>query len=267
MLFASIMPTFAKNLNLPNGADRVYYGNAGGTVDIAITPNSASTPLPTGYPPSVTAMRFKFMHNEMPNAGESFDVLTVFFWMSTRNADGSTNPPSWQPFMVVTDNPAFAQFSELFFRGSLVKWNVPPNYPLQPAFSTNNVQLVDDDDLSIVRHGNSVTIKLTAEQTLERPIPVTPLTNPPVQATFKFPAFTLELNKAGEGSTHSVDSDTLNDYPDASGYTYVFEMMGFDATAVFNAQPLSTGQPLRTGATSNGGVAMKLTHTYFPAAG
>ena len=254
------LPVSAKNLNLPDGADRIYYGNGGGTVDIAVTPHSTSTPLPTGYPTSLDAMRFKFLHVEMPNADQSFDTLTVFLHIKLT---GSTEY-SWQPFMVVTDNADYAQFAETWLRGSLVRWNVPPNYPYQPAFPTHNVQLVNDDELSVERHGNSVSVKLTAEQIIERPSPVLPLTNPPLQSTFKFPAFTLELKKVGEGSMFNVDSDILNDYTDASGYTYVFESMGFDATAVFTAQPLSTGQLLRTGATSNAGVAMKLVHTYFP---
>ena len=257
-----VMPVSAKNLNLPEGADRVYYGNGGGTVDIAITPNSASTPLPTGYPPSLDAIRLKFSHIEMPNADESFDTLIVFVHIKLQGA----TEHSWQPFIVVTDSADYAQFAETFLRGSLVRWNVPPNYPLQPAFPTNNVQLVNDDELSVVRQGNSVTVKLTAEQIIERPNPVLPLTNPPKQTTFIFPAFTLDLNKIGKGSMHIVDSDTLNDYTDASGYSYVFESMGFEANAVFTIQPLSTGQQLLTGATSNAGVVMNFIHTYYPPA-
>jgi hypothetical protein len=257
---ANITPALAKDLNLPYGADPIYYGNGGGTVEIAITPNSASTPLPTGYPPSLDAMRFKFVHVEMPNADLSFDVLVVSFHMKLTGAPEF----SWQPFMVVTDNAEYAQLCETFYRGTLTQWNVPPNYPLQPAFATRNVQLVADDELSVVRHGNSVTVQLTAEQTLDRPIPVLPLTNPPVQQTFKFPAFSLELNKANGGSMHTVETGTLTGYTDASGYTYNFESMGFNANADLQFERLSTGQTLLSGATSNAGVAMNLIHTFYP---
>ena len=269
-------PVFAKNLNLPDNADRLYYGNGGGTVDIAVlnvkaTPQPPGTlPFPTGYPTSITAMRLKFMHVEMPNADQSFDFLTVFFLMKVTKSDSTLSDPSWQPFMVVTDSAEYAQFSELFYRGSLVKWNVPPNYPFSPAFATNNVQLVDDDELSVVRHGNSVTVELKTEQILERPTPVTPVTNPAVQATFKFPAFKLELTKADGGSIYTLDSGKLpsptdlNYYYGSSQYSYNFEATGFNANAVFTAQTLSTGQQLQTGATSNAGLAMNLIHTYYP---
>jgi hypothetical protein len=271
------LPVSAKNLNLPNDADRVYYGNGGGSVDIAVlnvkvtppTPQPPGTlPFPTGYPTSITAMRLKFMHVEMPNADQSFDFLTVFFLMRVTKQDGTLSDPAWNPFMVVTDNAEYAQFSELFYRGSLVKWNVPPNYPFSPVYPTNNVQLVEDDDLSVVRHGNSVTVELKAEQLLERPSPLIPPGN--IQAKFLFPAFKLELTKADGGSTKWVDSGKLpsptdsNYYYGSSQYSYYFEAMGFNANAVFTAQTLSSGQQLATGATSNAGLAMNLIHTYFP---
>jgi hypothetical protein len=198
----------------------------------------------------------------MPNADQSFDFVTVFFLMRITKSDGSLGDPSWQPFMVVTDSEEYAQFSELFYKGSLVKYNPPTNTPL---YATNNVQLVDDDELSVVRHGNSVTVELKTEQLLERPSP----TNL-AQTKFLFPAFKLELTKADGGSMVTVDSGKLpsptdsNYYYGSSEYSYYFEAMGFNANAVFTAQTLSSGQQLQAGATSNAGIAMKLVHTYFP---
>jgi len=265
------LPVSAKDLNLPDGADRVYYGNGGGSVDIAIlnvkaTPQPPGTlPFPTGYPTTITAMRLKFMHVEMPNAGQSFDFVTLFFLMRITKSDGTLADPSWQPFMVVTDNAQYAQFMELFFRGSLAKYSPPPTTPPTPLYATNNIQLVDDQDLSVVRHGNSVTVELKTEQLLERPS----LTSLP-QTKFLFPAFKLELTKADGGSTNWVDSGKLpsptdsNYYYGSSQYSYYFEGMGFNANAVFTAQTLSSGQQLATGATSNAGVAMNLIHTYYP---
>jgi hypothetical protein len=239
---AVFMPASAKNLNFPPGADRVDYINGGGTVDIAL-----NAPLPANYPPSATIMRLKFMHVEMPNADLSFDAVIVFFYMKLTGATDYT----WQPFAVITDNQNYATFCETFWRGSLIKWNIPPPPPIYPptAVGTNNVKLVSDDVLTVERHGNSVSVNLKSEQ---------PLTRPVTGYTFMLPAFSLELKKVG-GSAHDIQTDTLNWYADASGYTYVFDTMGFKANAVFS----STGA-LKTGATSDAVVVMHGTHTFYP---
>ena len=58
LIISMIMPMFAlapasaKNLNLPDGACRIDYYNAGGYVEIALP-----TPLPANFPPSATGMR------------------------------------------------------------------------------------------------------------------------------------------------------------------------------------------------------------------
>jgi hypothetical protein len=239
---AALMPVSAKNLNFPPGADRVDYITAGGTVDIALT-----APLPTNYPPSATIMQLKFMHTEMPNADLSFDAVIVFFYMKLTGAQDYT----WQPFAVITDNQDYATFCETFWRGSLIKWNIPPPPPVYPptAVGTNNVKLVSDDVLTVERHGNSVSVNLKNEQ---------PLTRPVTGYTFWLPAFSLELNKVG-GSAHNIQTKTLDYYADASGYTYIFDTIGFNANAVFS----STGA-LKTGSTSNAVVVMHGTHTFFP---
>jgi hypothetical protein len=262
---AVLMPVSAKTNHLPAGADRVDYIDGGGTVDIALT-----VPLPTNYPQSATIMRLKFMHAEksivqdLPQirdcheiserecrhkskADLSFDTLLVFFYMKITGATEYT----WQPFAVITTSQEYATFCETFWRGSLVKWNVPPPPPVYPptAVGTNNVKFVSDEVLSVERHGNCVKVNLNVEQQLMRPV---------TGNIFTLPSFSLKLNKVGCLSPY-LETGTMTGYADASGYTYKFDTMGFNANAVF-----SSSGTLITGATSNAAVVMHGTHTFFP---
>ena len=261
----TLMPVSAKTNHLPAGADRVDYIDGGGTVDIALT-----APLPTNYPPSATMMRLKFMHVEksiiqdLPQiqdchkiserkcchklkADQSFDTLLVFFYMKLTGATVFT----WQPFAVITTSQEYATFCETFWRGSLIKWNIPPPPAVYPptAVGTNNVKFVSDDVLSVERHGNCVKVNLNVEQQLMRPV---------TGNLFTLPSFSLKLTKDGSISPY-LETGAMTGYADASGYTYNFDTIGFNAKAVF-----SSSGTLITGATSNAGAVIHGTHTFFP---
>lgn len=242
-----IMPVSAKNPKLPSGADRVDYLSAGGTIDITLT-----APLPENYPPSATIMRLKFIHAEFSkcenynchrNCHQGFDSLLVFFYMKLTGATEFT----WQPFAVITDSRKYATFCETLWTGTLMRWDVPPNYPY-PAVSTNNVIHVCDDVLSVERHGTCVKVRLSSDQQLMRPTGV----------TFTLPAFCLKLYRDG-AFVHEKETIQYTGWTGASGYTFEHDDSGFISKGVFK----SNGA-LITGATSNAVSLMHGTHTYFP---
>ena len=244
-------PVFAKNLNLPNGADWIEYYNAGGLADILLP-----TPLPAGFPSSATAMELRFVHVEMPNSEVTFDYLLVFIYAIQQG----TTAPVWIPFAVVTTSDDAAAQAATFWSGTPIKldatlYTVPPyNVPpaIAPLMSSNNIFVVPEGELTVERHGNDVTVNLNIPQSIKRP-----LTYPPAYITL--PAFSLELQKYG-GSIHSHTSGTLTGWLGASGCTTVHDEMGFNANGVFTSPDSAlNGAPVQ-----NATLWMHGSHTFYP---
>jgi hypothetical protein len=193
MLFGVLAPAFAKNFNYPEGQDIVY--SSGGEGFIA---------TPAGYFGPFISMRIGAVNVEIGTQG-SGDNIQIDFPFPT--AEG----PIYLPIAFFTTNP----------NPDLIDWVQILMSGLPCAGLPGNIRYVSDDVLIVNRHGNSITVELTAPQTILMG------TGPVV-----VPVFTVELNKVG-GSVHQEETVLLTGYPDASGYTGYIEEMGFNAEGAF----------------------------------
>ncbi len=242
MTVANVTPALAKNLNLPDGANKVGYYDAAGLADIALP-----TPLPAGYPSSATAMRFSFAHVDTTSDGSSFDNLVVWLYMKPTGSQTLV----WEPFAVITTDQMDATFERTLWHGSFVEFDATLYPPAPISYGTDNVKVVSESALSVTRHGNDVTINLNEPQTLKRPLSAS--------TTFIVPAFSLELNKYG-GSMHDLSTHLWAGYPGASGYTMIQDEMSFNANGDFT----SIGSTFDGAPVSNGFVIMHGDHTFYP---
>jgi hypothetical protein len=239
----ALMPVAAKDLNLPKGANNITYMDAAGTFKVPLI-----TPFPTNMPGTTQYMQVAFGHVKIPNSDLSYDQIIVFLYMQTTKLDGTLNPPSLQPFAVITTNVEDQAFERIVWANSLVKYDATL-IGLPATFSTDNVKLVSSDALKVERQGNSVSVYLNEPQQLKRP-------NGPV-SYFYLPAFSATLEKVG-GSVHQEQSKTFNTYAGASGYTLDIDQMGFNAKTTFNSAGLNTGE------TFESFIAMNQINTYYP---
>ena len=217
MMLATVVPTFAKNLNYQSGTIEEYYYGGRAYVDLP-------TPLPANYPATATVMRLVFHHVIMPNAGLDYTDLQVAFYMTT-----NLNPtPHWEEFCIITTSPYSADFNRIVWDGTLIHLDASL-YGWPPSWSTDNVILVDEDVLQVERHGNRMYASLNAPQQIKS-IP---------NVFFTLYPFTLEMSKYG-GSTHITDAWTRELFPGASGYTFTVEDMYFNANGEFTCPDLYT---------------------------
>ena len=176
MLFSTLAPAFAKNFNYPEGVDVTYSSGGEGYIT---TPTGAS-------------MRILAADVEIGSGG-SGDSIEIDILYGTHYLPVA--------FFITNPNPDLIPWLQELFSG-LPCANVP-----------GSIRYVSDDVLIVNRHGNSITVELTAPQGSVQ-------------------AFTVELNKVG-GSVHRDNTIFLTEYPDASGYTIYIEDMGFNARGVF----------------------------------
>ena len=208
MTFAVIAPAFAKNFNYPEGQNITHVSGGKGV----IAP-------PAGYFGMVTSMRIKANDVEIGTHGSGDNIeIDFLFPMPTG--------PMYLPIAFFTTNP----------NPDVIDWLKIVLSGMPCALLPNNLRYVSDDVLIVNRHGNSITIKLTAPQTilmgLITPVPVV------------VPAFTVELNKVG-GSVLNEKIIELSGYTGASGYTGYIEEMGFNAEGKFTCQAWSyDSQPM-----------------------
>jgi hypothetical protein len=235
-----IPTTTAKNLNLPEGADRIDYYNAGGQVDVSLP-----TPLPANFPASATAMQLRFCHFETPNADQSFDNLIIYIYMTYK---GKTD---WQPFVEYTTSEDSAVFERAFWSGTFMEWDAT-KFGLSASLSADNIIVVPEGTLTVDRHGNDVTVNLNAQQ--EAKIAGT------VNTKIIIPSFNLELTNYGE-SIHYTGSKLMTGWPFASGYTIVHEELRFNAEGTITSVWYPNGA-----ATTNSHLVMHGTHTFYPPA-
>lgn len=234
-----VLPLSAKNLNLPEGADCIAYYNAGGQVTFSLP-----TPLPINFPPSATALQFRFCHFETPNAEETFDNLIIFVYMTYK---GKTD---WQPFAQITTSEDSAAFERVFWSGTFMKWDATA--PIPTTYSVNNVIVAPEGTLKVDRHGNDVSVNLNAPQ--EAKIAGT------LNTKVTIPAFNLELKNYGE-SIHYIGSAIMTGWPASSGYTIVHDELRFNAEGIITSVWYPNGA-----ATTSSHVVMHGIHTFYPPA-
>ena len=200
MVSTLLTPVFAKNMNVPEGADIIYVSNGYGFV-------TAPNDWPTAGSSSVV-LRIKGIDVEAGTYGPADNI----------EIDMPYGPGTWIPLAYFTTNS----------NAELLAWNKALLSGFPCSIFPPNMKAVSESVLQVERHGNSITIALTAPQTVIWPTSLT--TAVPVV----IPAFTIELNKVG-GSIHSESITSLTGYPGASGWTGYIDQMGFNANGVFTS--------------------------------
>jgi hypothetical protein len=210
MLFGAFAPAFAKNFNYPEGQNITYASGGEGFVA-----------PPAGSLGMITSLKIRANDVEIGTHGAGDNIEIDFLYQPP--AGSSFYAPI--AFFTTNPNPTVIDWLKIVLSG----------FPL--AMLPNNIRYVSDDVLIVDRHGNSITIELTAPQTFLMPSPTGPV-------SLVLPAFTIELNKVG-GSVHEERVLELTGYPGASGYTGYIEEVGFNAEGTFSCQAWSyDSQPM-----------------------
>jgi hypothetical protein len=208
-LTALATPVLAKNMNVPEDTLITYY--TGGNASIAL-PTTLKIPVPGGGLRLVNTIRITGVHVETSSVA-SGDYILVHFYAP----DYLFQWIPWAVFTTSTD-PAFLSFWRTFVSGT-------------PIYMPNTFDNVFSGcDLTVDRHGNSITINLATAQDI-RIIPAS-VPSGPLPKLFTLPAFSMELNKVG-GSTHDDISTVLTGYAGSSGWTSTQDLMGFNAEGAF----------------------------------
>jgi hypothetical protein len=247
MTFVAVAPAFAKNLNLPAGADRIGYFCGGENVIIDLP-----TPLPTNYPVTATKISFTFTHGETPNAGIDFSSLLIQFYMTI-----PSNPvPHWEPFAhIVTNGYTSPEFLTTLYNGLFIELDATL-FGLPEVFNLDNVIVVPEEALQVERDGNSIYVNLNTPQQIDNDIySPTPIPN----AYFTLYPLTVELHGYGS-SIQRTSTISFSGYPGASGYTLISENIGFKANGVFTSPGLIPDELVVNDAT----ITMHGTHTFYP---
>ena len=209
LTFAATAPAFAKNFNYPEEQNITY--TSGGEGFIA---------TPAGYFMSVTSMKIRANDVEIGTHGSGDNIEIDFLFPLPTG-------PTYLPIAFFTTNP----------NPDVIDWLKIVLSGMPCALIPNNMRYVSDDVLIVERHGNSITVELTAPQTILMMSSTGPI-------SVVVPAFTVELNKVG-GSVHQDKTVVLTGYPGASGYTGYTEEMGFNAEGTFTCQAWSyDNQPM-----------------------
>jgi hypothetical protein len=227
-------PVFAKNLNLPSGANVVvYYSGGQATINL---PTDRS--LLVNYPATATEMRIIGGHAETPNAGKDSCFLFIELYMNYPDPQIK----AWQPYAFITTDPDAAAFMRIVWAGTFIEL-------LSTGGTSDNVKLLNDPaNLQVERHGNSIYVNLKESQQIQR--------SSINHLKFVIPAFSMELNSYG-GSFHTSETATL-----PSGYTLNIDHMGFMANGAFTSSAWGyEGVPV-----SDGLVIMHGIDTYYPPA-
>jgi len=201
LLCMSVVPTFAKNFNYPEGQNVTY--TSGGEGFIA---------PPAGSFGIITSLKIVAADVKIGTHG-SGDNMFIYVPFMTPSGSVAYIPLAW-----FTTNP----------NPDVISWlkNVMSGFPA--ALAPNNMRHVSDNVLSVERHGNSITVELTAQQTIMGMSSAGPV-------TLVVPAFTMELNKIG-GSVHTETIEELTGFDGASGYTGYIDKVGFNAEGTITCQ-------------------------------
>jgi hypothetical protein len=193
---SAVAPTFAVNCNVPEDVVMTYYFGGEGVVEV-----------PANWPPGAvhpTALMIVPQHVVVGTYGCDKDGVLINILYTA--PDGSQH---WVPVVYFTNNP----------NPDVLPW-LRTVLSGMPVASPTNSKWVSEDVLTVERHWNRITVKLTAPQNVMWSklgggyIPVV------------IPAFTMELCAHVCSIHYSKTITNFVGYAGASGYTsYKYEMV------------------------------------------
>ena len=237
LMLTAVAPAFAKNMNLPEGANAITYWSGG----ICVVEMTSTWPPYPAAP--TTTVRIDVRHHESGTYGAG----------DTLNIDVLSPSGNWLPvsYFTTNTNAAFLTFIRNVY------------YKLPIGAGSINAQYVSANNLKVERHGNRITAELDIPVTVSwakiQPDPTHP--TPPYSVRVDVPAFKLELDKTG-GSFHRDFEEDLAGY---SNYVFYEDMMGFDANGVITCSAWNLDNQLVTfNPLPYCGITMHGITTYFP---
>ena len=187
---SSLTTVLARDVNVPSNVKIMYY--TGGSVSVNHNFYIGNKLL------------IGFSHVEGGNIGTGDNLII------------SLSSPTYGvfPFAVITTNPDAVSNEQTV-------WSGTPIYINKAGKELNNIKLVSETALQVVRHGNSITVDFNPESPITLKFPALPSWPTPITTIpLVLPAFHLELNKEG-GSIHEITATTLTSPTlTLSGYTF-----------------------------------------------
>lgn len=242
-----------KDVNVPEGTNIFYWSGANTTINAPSSFKIGSSSV------NISILAFD---NEGGSVGTGDTLLLTAIVLV------SGKPTSF-PWAIITTNEEAAVVQKQAFMGT-------PVYITNTVGGAdlNNIFVVTKQQLSVSRHGNSVTVDFNPTSTITLKFPNTPWWPkapspiPNLLYPLVLPAFHLTVEKYG-GSIHAEQSrtfttTTITGYPPIvlSGYTIASETMGFYADATFTCPSWSA--PVNEQTASNAMVTMHGINTTIP---
>ena len=257
---SSFCTVLGKNVNVPEGTSIFYWSGANTTI------NAPSSFKIGAQPVQISILAFDNLGGSL-GTGDTL-LLTAIIPVSGK--------PTAFPWAIITTNEEAAVVQKQAFKGT-------PVYITNTVGGAdlNNIFIVTKQQLSVARHGNSITVDFNPTSTITLKFPNTPWwpvpipnPNPPPTTIPAFlyslvlPAFHLTVEKYG-GSIHTEQSKTFESTPIPgfppivlSGYTLASDTMGFYADATFTCPSWSA--PVKVQTASDAMVTMHGINTVIP---
>jgi hypothetical protein len=255
LIFASVLlmtmtfsPVFAKNFNLLEGQSIEYFSQGEGYIAVPAGALYANSPA--------TTLEIVCNDGEDGTFG-SADSIGIFQQFTT-NGVTEYLPMAW---FIASPDPtqtnAQVTFYRTLFKGLPAAVVAVIPLPTTPPTSITiaNTKAVSDTVLSVERHGNTISAKLTASQT------VIYATGVGTGKRATIPAFSVEFDKVG-GNIHTDITKTLDSSKGLSGYTQIVEASGFEATGLFKCS--STAWTTTNAPMTNSLISMHEISIYIP---
>jgi hypothetical protein len=247
---SGVSSVLARDLNVPSG-ETIFYWSGGNT----------TVSVPSSFHWPTANISIVAYDNEGGNIGVG-DTLFITLIIPVGGV------PTAFPWAIITTNTEAIASEKLAFSGTPIYIHKADSKGVMQTL--DNTFQVTSDELTVDRHGNSITVDFNPASTITLKFPNTPfwpttyMGIPPALYSLVLPAFHLEIEKYG-GSTHFTSSKTFTSTLPGltlSGYTIATEQMGFHATAAFICPSWPT--PVNTQTNSDAIVTMHGINTATP---
>jgi hypothetical protein len=128
------------------------------------------------------------------------------------------------PLGIFSTSPESIPFLQNAFKGLPVYKAGPP--------VLNNIHLVGNNELQVVRHGNSISVDFNPSSKTTLYMSAATYPNPLTTKPLVIPAFHVDFNKYGGSLNNDFYQTTLRPY---SGYVVHYSFTGFNADATFTS--------------------------------